>query len=188
MELPVHGSLFTYVGSFIGRYETQKSGLQNVAEYACGGLYSFNLHLDRAASTKIFGQASFTYAYSVPQNMGLMPRTDDSMITGEFDLYGNTITIFGRWYRDFGTPGVYVMTCLVSLFYSTMFYKKVDYSSNRVKEHHFGRIFYCHLMTGLIWAGYDDRVAPLMATQTVMLLVLVPFMYRLLIIDKFRIF
>ena len=182
------GTLFTNIGILMGRYETQKSRLQDVAEYTCGGLYSFNLHLDREASTKMWGQATFAYVYMIPQNMGLMPRTDDIMTTGEFDMYGNTITIFGRWYRDFGTIGVYVMTCLVSMFYSRFFYKRLISSSNKVQEHHIDRILYCYLMPGLIWAGYDDRIAALMTVQTVFFLVFIYVLYRMLIVSKYKLF
>ena len=179
---------FTYAGTLVGRVKTQKSGLQNLAEYACGGLYSFNLHIDEGASTKMFGEATFAYIYAIPQNMGLIPRSDGTLITGEFDMYGNTVTVFGRWYKDFGTAGVFVMTCLVSWFYSWLFYSKIIYSSNRVREHHLARIFYCHFMTGLIWAGYDDRIAALMTTHTITLLILVTVLYRMLIVDKFKLF
>ena len=181
-------SFFTYAGTLVGRAETQKSGLQNLAEYVCGGLYSFNLHIDEEASTKMFGQASFTYIYAIPQNIGLIPRNDDIMITGEFDMYGNTVTIFGRWYKDFGTVGVFVMTCLVSLFFSKLFYTRIIYSVNKLREHHLARIFYCQFMTGLIWAGYDDRIASLMTMQTITLLIFVTVLYRMLIVGRFKFF
>ncbi len=180
-------SLFTYTGNFVGRAKTQKSALQNVAEYACGGLYSFNLHIDEGASTKMFGEASLAYLYAIPQNMGLMPRTGD-MIIGEFDLYGNTVTVLGRWYKDFGTFGVFVVTCLVSFLYSSMFYGKIIYSSNRVREHHLARIFYCQFMTGLVWAGYDDRIAALLASHTFTFLIFVAVLYRMLIVNRFKLF
>lgn len=184
----VIGALFTYAGTFVGRYKTQKSSLQNVAEYTCGGLYSFNLHLDKEASSKMWGQSSFTYIYAIPQNLGLIPRNDDITITGDFDIYGNTITIFGRWYRDFGTIGVFVMTSLVSLFYSRFFYKKIIYSNNRVKEHHIARILYCYLLSGLAWAGYDDRIGALMTVQTVVFIILTTILYRMLVVSKYKLF
>lgn len=186
--LIILASLFTYAGKFVGRVETKKSSLQNLAEYICGGLYSFNLHINDGASTKLWGQSSFSYIYAIPQNMGLMPRTDDIMITGEFDLYGNTVTIFGRWYKDFGSIGVYVMSCIVSLLYSLCFYKKIIYSNNINNEHHLARIFYCQFMTGLIWAGYDDRIGSLLTVQTVFFLIMVSYLFDLLIRKKFRIF
>ena len=184
----VLASVFTYAGTLVGRVETKKSGLQNLAEYICGGLYSFNYHIDEGASTKLWGQASFAYIYAIPQNMGFMPRTDDIMITGKFDIYGNTVTLFGRWYKDFGTIGVYVMTCLVSMFFSWFFYERIISSSNRKREHHLARIFYCQFMTGLIWAGYDDRIASLMTMQTVVFLIFTAVFYKVLIVDKFKIF
>ena len=181
-------SVFSVAGTYVGRDMTKKSGLQNLVEYVCGGLYSFNLHLDKAASSKLFGQQSFAYIYAIPQNMGLIPRNIDTTITGEFDIYGNTITIFGRWYKDFGVKGVFIMTCLVSLFYSWFFYKKIIYSNNKVKEHHLARIYYCQFMTSLVWAGYDDRIAALMTMQTLVFLIFIAVLYKMLIVDKFKFF
>ncbi|MBR0279822.1 MAG: oligosaccharide repeat unit polymerase [Synergistaceae bacterium] len=183
----IAASLFTIAGTWIGRYEN-KGGLQNVAEYICGGLYSFNLHIDEGASTKLFGQASFSYLYAIPQNMGLIPRDDTIMITGKFDIYGNTVTIFGRWYRDFGAIGVFVMTSLVSWFYSWMFYSKIIYSNNITKEHHLARIYYCQWMTGLIWAGGDDRIAPLMTVETVIFVIFTAVFFKMFINKNLKLF
>ena len=180
-------SLFTFAGTLVGRTSV-RGGLQNIVEYICGGLYSFNHRLDKAASSKMFGEQSFAYIYAIPQNLGIIPRGPDNITFGEFDLYGNTITIFGRWYRDFGTTGVFVMTCLVSLFYSWFFYKKIIYSSNKLKEHHLARIYYCQFMTSLVWAGYDDRIATLMTMQTLVFFIMIAVLYKLLIVDKFKFF
>ncbi len=178
-------ALFTVTGNLVGRAKTQKSSLENLAEYICGGLYSFNYHIDDP-STKIFGQASFAYVYAIPQNMGIIPRDDENMATGKFDIYGNTVTIFGRWYKDFGTIGVFVMTCIVSLLYSLAFYYKLLYSNNIYSEHHLTRIFYCQFMTGLIWAGYDDRIASLLTIQNVIFLISLRFLFWLLIRKGFK--
>ncbi|MBQ6001875.1 MAG: oligosaccharide repeat unit polymerase [Synergistaceae bacterium] len=184
----IFASVFTVAGSLVGRYEGKKSGLQNVAEYICGGLYSFNLHIDEGASTKLFGQASFSYLYAIPQNMGLIPRDNTIMITGKFDIYGNTVTIFGRWYRDFGAIGVFVMTSLVSWFYSWMFYSKIIYSNNITKEHHLARIYYCQWMTGLRWAGGDDRIAPLMTVETVIFVIFTAVFFKMFINKNLKLF
>lgn len=185
--LLVVASLFTVWGTFVGRHETHGSGFEHLAKYVCGGLYAFNLHIDDGASTQLFGEASFAYIYAIPQNMGLLPRTG-TMAYAAFELYGNTITIFGRWYRDFGTVGVFVMTSLVSMFYSKMFYGKIIYSNNLKREHHLARIFYCQLLMGLIWAGYDDRIASLMTVKTLTSVVLVILLYKFLVIKRYKFF
>ncbi|MBQ6110910.1 MAG: oligosaccharide repeat unit polymerase [Synergistaceae bacterium] len=181
------GGLFTVAGSFVGRVETQKSSFQNFVEYICGGLYFFNRHIDDPHTTH-FGQASFAFVYALLYNIGIIPSDDIIMITSEFDIYGNTVTIFGRWYKDFGTTGVFVMTCIVSLIYSFVFYYKLLYSNNINKEHHLMRIYYCQFMTGLIWACYDDRIASLLTLQNIIFLVLVKFFFWLLIEKKFKLF
>ena len=178
-------ALFTASGSLVGRVETEKSSLQNLAEYICGGLYFFNKHLDDPG-TKVFGQASFAYAYSAVRHLGINIGNFESMIKGEFDIYGNTVTIFGRWYKDFGTSGVFIGTFIVALIYSLTFYHRLIYTNNIKREHHLTRIFYCQFMTGLIWAGYDDRVASLLTTQNVIFLIFTSFLFWLLIDKKFK--
>lgn len=184
--LIIVASLFTIAGEMVGRAKTKKSGFQNVAEYVCGGLYFFNRHINDP-HTKVFGQSSFSFAYLIPQNMGLMPRFD-TMVEGDFDIYGNTVTIFGRWYKDFGATGVFVMTIIVSLIYSLAFYYRLLYSNNIHTEHHFARIFYCQFMTALIWACYDDRFASLLTLQNVIFPIMVNILFWLLIKKKLKIF
>ena len=183
-------SSFSYVGTLVGRYETDKSGFQELSEYFCGGLYSFNMSLDRAASSKIWGLYSFIYLYTIPINLGLIPFSEEfNVINGEFTLYGNTITIFGRWYRDFGHIGVFVMSSIVSLFFSLFFYKKIIYSRNKTKINHVARVLYCQIMSSsLVWAGYDDRIGYLLTVQTIVFIILTKILYRLLIIDKYKLF
>ena len=178
-------SIFTVAGTFVGRAKTYKSNFQNLTEYICGGLYSFNIHIDEGASTKIFGQFSLSFVYAVFQNMGLMSR-EYAMRTGDFDMYGNTVSVFGRWYRDFDAIGVFIITGIVSMLYSLFFYKKIIYSANRNKEHHLARIFYCQFMTSLIWAGYDDRISALLTVQSIVFIMLTTILYKILITDKFK--
>ena len=179
--------LFTAAGDLVGRNLGKKSALQNLIEYACGGIYAFNFHIDEGASTKFFGEMSFAYAYSAFQKLGLMPYGGPTTAV-QFDLYGNTLTIFGKWYRDFGAVGVFIMTFLVSLSYSSVFYGKIIHSGNLTKEHHITRIFYCQFMMALILAGYDDRISAMMTMQTVTFLIFVVILYKLLIVDKLKIF
>jgi len=181
---------FSSAGSLVGRVETQKSGFQDFAEYFCGGLYAFDHALDRAASSKIWGLQSFVYLYAIPIHLGLMPFSEEfGGINGEFTLYGNTITIFGRWYRDFGHIGVYVMSSIVSMLFSLFFYKKIIHSSNKTKVNHIARILYCQFIsTSLVWAGYDDRVSALLTMQTLVSIILTNILYRMFIVDKYKLF
>ena len=171
-------SLFSIAGTLVGRYNS-KGGLQNVVEYLCGGLYSFNLRIDEGGTSQVFGLSTFLYIYMIPLflvTLGLMKPTDYVMYDyfeslERFDMYGNTITIFGRWYKDFDMPGVLIMSCLVSLFFSLIFYKSIIHSQNVYRDHHWARICYCQFMTGLIWAGMDDRIGSMMTVQTVVFMI-----------------
>ena len=179
--------LFTAAGALVGRDVGDRSRTQYLAEYVSGGLYAFNTHLDEGASTKRFGEASFAHVYSILQKAGLMAQ-EGTMVYGQFDIYGNTVTIFGRWYRDFGAIGVFIMASLVSLCYSSVFYGRIIHSGNITKEHHMSRIFYCQFIMSLVWAGFDDRIATLMTVQTAVFLIFVTAFYKLLIVDKLKIF
>ena len=180
------GGLFTAAGSLVGRVETEKSSFVNFVEYMCGGLYFFNRHLDDP-HTEFFGQFSFSFFYALLYNNGLM-KDDIVMMIGEFDIYGNTVSVFGRWYKDFGATGVFVITCIVSLLYSLVFYYRLLYSNNINREHHLTRIYYCQFIMGLIWAGYDDRISTLLTLQNILFLILVKFFFWLLIEKKFKLF
>ena len=181
-------SIFTILGPLIGRYETTKSSLQNFVEYFCGGLYAFNLRIDLGASTKIWGQSSFSILYQIPKHFGFMQDFQNEQLFAEFHMYGNTVSIFGRWYLDFGATGVFIMTFLVSLLYSLSFYRKIVHSQNISSEHHLARIYYCQFMTALVWAGYDDRINALLTLQTLVFLILTAILYKMLVVEKFKLF
>ncbi|MBR4196789.1 MAG: oligosaccharide repeat unit polymerase [Synergistaceae bacterium] len=180
-------SFFTAMGVLVGRNKTTtKSSSLQFVEYLSGGLYSFNLHVDNGASSKYFGQSTFSYVYLIPQHLGLMPKFENDKFIGKFELYGNMVTIFGRWHEDFGAVGVCVMACIVSTLYSLVFYRKLIYSENQSREHHLTRIYYCQFMTGLMWAGTDDRVCALFTAQSVVFLALTAILYKILVVGRFK--
>lgn len=164
--LILSGIIFYYTATMVGRHETERGILEYIAVYFCGGLYSFNLHIDEPARNVFWGQSSFSGVYSVLIKLGLV-SADADMGYHDFDLYGNTVTMFGRWYEDFGQLGVYIMSFFVSMFFSLLFYGKIVSDKNVIKIHHIERIIYCKFIISLVWAGYDDRIRPLFTTATV---------------------
>ena len=147
-----------------------------VVRYLCGGLHYFNSIIDNPASTKYWGQNTFTGIYSKLVDFGLVPP-DAHANFHTFGRFGNTTTLYGKWYEDFGAPGVYIMTCIFSLFFAWLFYKKTLGRPDRdIRAYDFAHIVYAKFAMALVWAGYDDRFSPLitfsnLVTMTVMALV-----------------
>lgn len=177
--------VFYFMSELIGRRQTERGIFEYLAVYFCGGLYAFNLYIENPCRTEFWGQSSFADIYTYLIKMGIVPSSA-SMAYKEFDLYGNTVTIFGRWYEDFGEIGVYVMTILVSLVFSWVFYHTISFRNNK-KENHLARILYGKILIALVWAGYDDRVRALLSVTTMLILVLIALTYWILVKKKLRI-
>ncbi len=177
--------VFYYTSTLVGRRKTQRGILEYLAVYVCGGLYSFNLHVNEPARNAYWGQSSFADIYNFLIKLGVV-SSEVNMQYHEFDLYGNTVTMFGRWYEDFGQIGVYIMTILVAFFFSTFFYKKVTPIVNGIKEHHLGRLIYCKFAISLVWAGYDDRIRALLSVQTVIFVIVTIFLWNFCVKRSYR--
>ena len=182
------GAIFSSAGEFVGRGETTKDPFIYVVEYLCGGLYYFNYRIINRPASLYFGQSTFSYAYNVIFSVLKVPYDFKSKHFVDFELYGNTITVFGRWYEDFGMTGTFIIIFIVSLCYSSLFYYRLIYSNNIRKENHLSRIFYSQFVAGLIWACYDDRIAPIFSVQTIVFLIFTPFFFWLLITKRCKLF
>lgn len=147
-----------------GRRQSERDVLEYFAVYFCGGLYAFNLHVDEPARSMYWGQSSFSEVYAILAKLNLVPKEAVASYHG-FELYGNTVTMYGRWYEDFGAAGVYLMVLLVSAVFSIALYKRVQ--GRRRKPNHLASMLYCMCLISLVWAGYDDRIRPLFSTTTI---------------------
>lgn len=177
------GIAFYYSSSSVGRPETQRWLLEYIAVYFCGGLYSFNLHIFEPARNAYWGQATFSDIYNTLIKWGLVSEDADAHYHA-FDLYGNTVTLFGRWYEDFGQIGVYIMSFLVSLFFSILFYKKIMVKTDSLKAYHFDRFIYCKCIIALAWAGYDDRVRALLSMDMAVFVVVTMVLWKIFVVQK----
>ena len=173
---PLAAVVFTKTAELVGRRSAERHVLTYISTYFCGGLYAFNLHVDEPARNTIWGQSSFADIYQMLSKLGIVP---DSYVASyhSFNLYGNTVTMFGRWYEDFGSAGVYIMTIIVALFFSILFYKYV-FPSNKSQGLHLSKIVYCKLVIALVWAGYDDRIRALLSMSNVLIILLIVLMYK----------
>lgn len=172
---PMAAVIFTQTAEMVGRRHADRTVLKYISTYFCGGLYSFNLHINEPARNIIWGQSSFADIYQFLNKFDIVP---DSYVASyhTFDLYGNTVTMFGRWYEDFGSVGVYTMSIFSALFFSVLFYKYLFPQSGNQKWH-LSKIIYCKLIIVLVWAGYDDRIRALFSMSNVLMLIMMCIIY-----------
>ncbi len=139
-------------------FHVGKSALHYVAEYYCGGLYAFNVHINEPARSTYWGENSFADMYSFLRKINI---TNIQLKIHEFDKYGNTSTIFGRWYEDFGLFGVFIFIIITALIFSWLYYRiKITYG-------YFAVITYSFLAMALVWAGYDNRVQAVLSVNMI---------------------
>ena len=160
--------LFYYGGVFAGKDYTQVTPFQSVSNYFSYGLIRLNLIVKEGfTASENFGQWSFPGIYSLLEKFGMEYKNYD--IFPFYGMFGNTVTIFGRWYVDFGVIGVYVMTAVVSLLYSTIFYKLKFSKSSRIAFMY--SLIYIFLIGNILMASYDDWVRNLTAINTIVQIV-----------------
>lgn len=173
---PIAAIVFTKTAELVGRRTMNRKVLTYISTYFCGGLYAFNLHINEPARNVIWGQSSFADIYQLLNKFGMVP--DDYVASyHSFERYGNTVTMFGRWYEDFGAVGVYVMVVLVSAFFSILFYRYI-YPTYRNQFLHLSKIIYGKLVIALVWSGYDDRIRALISMTNILCILLMIVIYK----------
>lgn len=170
--------LFTYFASIVGRADIERDAMQYVATYFSGGLKNFDeLIVGHPNSTKYFGQSTFggMYSFFIKKFHVLSPEED--LYYHAFGFFGdNTVTIFGRWYEDFGGTGVITMTVMVSLFFSWVHDRGVSRRAPNLTH-----IIYAHQANALILAAYDDRIAPLVTFSNLIIILLITIFFRIFV-------
>ena len=94
-------------------------------------------------------------------NLGLLPESA-RMAYHNFDKFGNTLSLFGRWYEDFGILGVVIMSVIVTALFSLAYEYLQRRSNGNIWTHVWTVIFITELIA-LVWAGYDDRIRSLLS-------------------------
>lgn len=153
--------LYILYGILVGRHDGNNVTLQRVTELLAGGIYALNAHIWEPARTTYFGQSSFADVYDKLINFGLLPESA-RMAYHEFDKFGNTLSLFGRWYEDFGILGVIIMSIIVTALFSLAYEYLQRRSNDNIWTHVWTAIFLTELVS-LVWAGYDDRIRALLA-------------------------
>ena len=153
--------LYILYGILVGRQDGNNITLERIAELLAGGIYALNAHIWEPARTIYFGQSSFADVYDKLINFGLLPERA-RMAYHEFDKFGNTLSLFGRWYEDFGILGVIIMSIIVTALFSLAYKYLQRRSNDNIWTHVWTAIFLTELVS-LVWAGYDDRIRALLA-------------------------
>lgn len=153
--------LYILYGILVGRQDGNNITLERIAELLAGGIYALNAHIWEPARTIYFGQSSFADVYDKLINFGLLPERA-RMAYHEFDKFGNTLSLFGRWYEDFGILGVIIMSIIVTALFSLAYEYLQRRSKDNIWTHVWTAIFLTELVS-LVWAGYDDRIRALLA-------------------------
>ena len=153
--------LYILYGILVGRHDGNNVTLQRVTELLAGGIYALNTHIWEPARTTYFGQSSFADVYDKLINFGLLPESA-RMAYHEFDKFGNTLSLFGRWYEDFGILGVIIMSIIVTALFSLVYEYLQRRSNDNIWTHVWTAIFLTELVS-LVWVGYDDRIRALLS-------------------------
>lgn len=153
--------LYILYGILVGRQDGNNITLERIAELLAGGIYALNAHIWEPARTIYFGQSSFADVYDKLINFGLLPERA-RMAYHEFDKFGNTLSLFGRWYEDFGILGVIIMSIIVTALFSLAYEYLQRRSNDNIWTHVWTAIFLTELVS-LVWAGYDNRIRALLA-------------------------
>ncbi len=146
---------FYWVGVLQGKKYSEMTLFEPVENYFSYGL----IHLDYIVRTSVyepkdFGGWSFAGFYGLLNKLGAdYPDYDHLPFYGR---YGNTLTLFGRWYNDFGIGGVIIMSFIVGCFFSWIYYKMI-YSRNLRTFIRYA-IAYVFFMDIIMMASYDDWV------------------------------
>lgn len=143
-----------YLGGVIaGKSYSQIRAIQSVENYFSYGLIRLNHIVNNGfAKSEHFGQWSFSGIYAFLNRMG--GNYKDYNIFPFYLRYGNTITVFGRWYVDFGFFGALFMAAIVSAFVWYIYTRmKFEY---RKKRAIFYIVMYIYTISNILMVVYDD--------------------------------
>lgn len=155
--------LFYYGSGLVGRdfnRISKESPVVYVGKYLSCGINHFDGIVQEDIRTEYFGQSSFAGIYQKLKNMDIFSENFNDMYFHKFSKkFGNTVTIFGRWFEDFGAIGVLIMSAIVSGAFTDFYLRFIKVQKNGIS--HYFIMLYAATIPALIWAGYDDRIMPL---------------------------
>lgn len=179
--------MFFYSSELVGRDFTRIStyGIQKyVSIYMSCGINYFNREIiTHPFSTEYFGQSSFAGLFKNFIGI-LVPDNVQDMTKHAYSIdYGNTVTIFGRWFEDGGYIMVIFMTILLAGS-ATYFYNKYLKFGRKSP---IGLILYAKYVGILLWAGYDNRLALSLSLDQIQQIVYIYILFHLLLKTRIKI-
>lgn len=145
--------IFYYVGIASGKNYDEISAFESVSNYFTYGLFRIDNFLKgEQILSEHFGQWSFPGIYSLFNKLG--GNYDNYDFFPFYENLGNTSTVYGRWYVDFGYMGVYVLALWNGFLYS-LFYNRMKFAKTR-KNAFIASIVYVFMMGNILMASYDD--------------------------------
>lgn len=173
--------IFYYSSQLVGRnFEriSKFSPLEYITRYLGGGMIAFDNIIRTGDRTMYWGQSSFSNIYAKLLSLNIVPSSIENMSYHSFYKYGNTVTIFGRWYEDWGTLGVCCMSILVGGFFSCIYYCM----KKGLGQYPYIMVpIYCKLILNIIWAGYDDRICQMLSFSYAIIILITIFSFWILV-------
>lgn len=166
---------FYFFGRFVGRRETDV--MYASTAYLTTGIYGLNWEVRNGYSSAYWGEISFPGLYPILKFFGVIPAELQDQAFLPFLRYGNTVSILGRWYWDFGISGAFVMVGAISFLFSFIFYFKVKYKTDGHKRN-ISTIIYSYMIYILYFAGYDDFVIHIFSLNFLLIIILICLFYR----------
>ena len=167
--------LFYFLGRFVGRKESDV--LYAATSYLATGIYGFEWEVKNHYASTYWGEISFPGLYPILKFLGVIPLNIKPQSFLPFFWHGNTVSMLGRWYWDFGTIGVYIITLLVSISFSYLYYYKIRYAKDS-HERNRSIIVYGYLVHILYFAGYDDFVMNILSLNFVLTIIIIYLFYE----------
>lgn len=175
--------IFYYVGSISGKKYDEISAFESVSNYFTYGLFRLDNFLKgEQVLSEHFGQWSFPGIYSLFNKLGGNYGNYDNFPF--YENYGNTSTIYGRWYVDFGYIGVYVLALWNGFLYS-LFYNRMKYATTG-KNAFVASVIFIFMMGNILMASYDDWTRSLYTINGSLQLLLIIFLSKRLYIYSTR--
>ena len=171
--------LIRYVGvnrSFI----TNGDVIRYVAAYAYCGIAGLNYYIFDPARSEYFGMMTFKYLYTWLYRFGIVPiealdRRGSFWVKMNI-VDSNTLTVFGRWYADFGVFGTVIITIIVGIVLGVLYRRQVQFRLSDVHDYLFDIVF-IRIIIQLAYSGYDDHLSLLVSfTSLVNVLLIIFFM------------
>lgn len=169
--------IFWLTGILVGRTDG-RGPMRIVVDYLAGGIYTLNNYIYNPARTQYWGQSSFADYYDKFANWGWIPDSA-RMSYHAFDKFGNTMTLYGRWYEDFGFLGVIIMSALVAIVFNYVYQYIMALTYDDKRTHLFSILFLMGSIS-LIWCGYDDRIRALLAPSQLIIFIITSVLFWVL--------